>query len=44
MDSLCIYPHPLLKKKAWVVENIDGNVKEIADRMAKVMYANKGKD
>ncbi len=42
MDTLRIYPDPVLRKKAQPVENIDGRVKHLADRMAKVMYANKG--
>ncbi|MGQ9509761.1 MAG: peptide deformylase [Thermodesulfobacteriota bacterium] len=42
MDEIRIYPDSILRKKAQPVENIDGKVKEIADRMAKVMYANKG--
>jgi peptide deformylase len=42
MDDIRIYPDPILRKKAQPVENIDGKVKAIADRMAKVMYVNKG--
>jgi peptide deformylase len=42
MDSIRIYPDPILRKKAQTIEKIDGKVKDIADRMAKVMYANKG--
>jgi peptide deformylase len=42
MDKIRIYPDPILRKKAQTIENIDGKVKDIADRMAKVMYANKG--
>jgi peptide deformylase len=42
MDEIRIYPDPILRKKAKPVENIDGRVKEIADRMAEVMYTNKG--
>jgi peptide deformylase len=37
-----IYPDPILRKKAKPVESIDGRVKDIANRMAEVMYANKG--
>jgi peptide deformylase len=37
-----IYPDPILRKKAKPVESIDGKVKDIANRMAEVMYANKG--
>jgi len=42
MEDIRIYPDPILRKKAQPVENIDGKVKDVADRMAKVMYANKG--
>jgi len=42
MDKIRIYPDPILRKKAQTIENIDGKVKDIADRMARVMYANKG--
>jgi len=42
MDEIRIYPDPILRKKALLVKNIDGQVKEIADRMAEAMYANKG--
>jgi peptide deformylase len=42
MDEIRIYPDPILKKKALLVKNIDGQVKEVADRMAEAMYANKG--
>jgi peptide deformylase len=42
MDNIHIYPDPILRKKAKPVENIDGKVKEITDRMAEVMYGNKG--
>jgi peptide deformylase len=42
MNEIRIYPDPILRKKALPIKNIDGQVKEISDRMAKVMYANKG--
>ena len=42
MDEIRIYPDPILRKKALPIKNIDGQVKEIADRMAEAMYANKG--
>jgi peptide deformylase len=42
MDNIRIYPDPLLRRKTQAVENIDGSVKDIADRMAEVMYANRG--
>ena len=37
-----IYPDPVLIKKAIPVQNIDGKVKMVVDRMAELMYANKG--
>jgi peptide deformylase len=42
MDEIRIYPDPLLKKKAEPVQNIDGQVKEIVDRMVEAMCANRG--
>lgn len=42
MDKIRIYPDPILRKKAQTIENIDGRVKELSDRMAEVMYVNKG--
>jgi peptide deformylase len=42
MENIRIYPDPILRKKALAIEEIDGKVKDIADRMAKIMYANKG--
>jgi peptide deformylase len=42
MDEIRIYPDPILRKKALPLKNIDGQVKEAADRMTEVMYANKG--
>jgi peptide deformylase len=42
MNEIRIYPDPILRRKAKPVENIDGRVKQIADRMAEVMYACKG--
>jgi len=42
MDNLLIYPDSILRKLAQPIENIDGRVKDIADRMAEIMYANKG--
>jgi peptide deformylase len=42
MDNIRIYPDPILRKKAQFVESVDGKVKDISDRMAKAMYANKG--
>ena len=42
MDNIRIYPDLILRRKAKPVENIDGRVKQIADRMAEVMYACKG--
>jgi len=37
-----IYPDPILIKKAAPVQNIDEKIKTVVDRMAEVMYANKG--
>lgn len=37
-----IYPDPILIKKALPIQNIDEKIKTVVDRMAKVMYANKG--
>jgi peptide deformylase len=42
MEEIRIYPDPILRKKAQAIKNIDGRVKDIADRMAEVMYENKG--
>jgi len=42
MDEIRIYPDPILRKKALPIKNIEDQVKEIADRMAESMYANKG--
>jgi peptide deformylase len=42
MDEIRIFPDPLLMKKAGPVQNIDGQVKEIVDRMVEAMYANRG--
>ena len=42
MEEIRIYPDPILRKKALPIKNIDGKVKEVADRMAEVMHAHKG--
>jgi peptide deformylase len=42
MDEIRIFPDPILTKKAELVQNIDGKVKEIVDRMVEAMYANRG--
>ena len=42
MDEIRIYPHPILMEKAEPVQNIDGQVKEIVDRMVEAMHANGG--
>ena len=42
MDEIRIYPDAVLRKKAGPVPNIDGQVKEIVDRMVEAMYANHG--
>jgi peptide deformylase len=42
MDEIRIYPDPLLMKKAIPIQDIDGKVKEIIDRMVETMHANRG--
>ena len=42
MDEIRIYPDPILIKKAAPVENIDGKIKAHINKMAEVMYANRG--
>ena len=42
MDEIRIYPDPLLMKKAGKVQNIDGQVKEIVDRMREAMHSHRG--
>jgi len=42
MDAIRTYPDAILRKKAGPVPNIDGQVKEIVDRMVEAMYANHG--
>lgn len=42
MEYIRIFPDPVLRKKALPIKNINGKVKDIADRMEKVMYANRG--
>jgi peptide deformylase len=42
MDKIRIYPDPILREKALPLKNVDGKVKEIANRMAETMHANKG--
>jgi peptide deformylase len=42
MEEIRIYPDPVLVKKALPVQNIDGKVKMVVDRMAEVMVAYKG--
>ena len=42
MENIRIYPDPILRKKAQPIENIDGRVKDLADRMVQVMRTNKG--
>jgi peptide deformylase len=37
-----IFPDPILIKKAVPVQNIDDKIKTVVDRMAELMYANKG--
>lgn len=42
MDEIRVYPDPILMKEAEPVPNMDGQVKEIVDRMIQAMYANHG--
>jgi peptide deformylase len=42
MDEIRVFPDPILTKKAELVQNIDGKVKEIVDRIVEAMYANRG--
>ena len=42
MGKILIYPDTILIKKAIPVQNIDEKTKKVVDRMAEVMYANKG--
>jgi peptide deformylase len=40
--EIAIYPDPVLKKKAELVENIDGNIQNLIDTMSKLMYQASG--
>ena len=42
MDEIRIYPDSILMKQAQPVQNIDGRVKDIIDRMIACMYRNRG--
>jgi peptide deformylase len=42
MDEIRIYPDPILMKKAAKVQNIDGQVKGIVDRMTEAMHFHRG--
>ena len=42
MDEIRIYPDLILVEKAGPVQNMDGQVKKIVDRMVEAMYANHG--
>jgi peptide deformylase len=42
MDEIRIYPDAILRKKAGPVQKMDGQVKEIVDRMVEAMYAHQG--
>jgi len=42
MDAIRIYPDSVLMARAGPVPNIDGQVKEIVDRMVEAMYTNQG--
>lgn len=41
-SSVRVYPDPVLIKKAIPVENIDGKIKALIDKMAQVMYTYRG--
>ena len=40
--EIATYPDPVLKKKAELVENIDGNIQNLIDNMSKLMYQASG--
>jgi len=42
MIEIVTYPDPVLKKKAELVENIDGNIQNLIDNMSKLMYQSSG--
>ena len=42
MIEIVTYPDPVLKRKAELVENIDGNIQNLIDNMSKLMYQSSG--
>lgn len=42
MIEIVTYPDPVLKRKAELVENIDGNIQNLIDTMSKLMYQSSG--
>jgi peptide deformylase len=42
MIEIATYPDPVLKRKAELVENIDGNIQNLIDNMSKLMYQSSG--
>jgi len=42
MIEIVTYPDPVLKKKAELVENIDGNIQNLIDTMSTLMYQASG--
>ena len=42
MIEIVTYPDPVLKKKAELVENIDGNIQNLIDTMSTLMYQSSG--
>jgi len=42
MIEIVTYPDPVLKKRAELVENIDGDIQDLIDNMSKLMYQSSG--
>jgi len=42
MIEIVTYPDPVLKRKAELVENVDGNIQNLIDNMSKLMYQSSG--
>jgi len=42
MIEIVTYPDPVLKRKAELVENIDGDIQDLIDNMSKLMYQSSG--
>jgi peptide deformylase len=42
MGNIRIYPYPILRKKAQPIESVNGRGQDLADRMEKILYSNKG--